>query len=375
MCFDVAASIYLESLCDTSPIDQAPFLSDVSTSDKPWDTHKAQAVQVAEILAQGYSVHQRQSQRMRECAQSLEFACVIEDIGTGLVRLKLKSARFCRVRHCPICQWRRALMWVSRFYHTFPKIYADHPEWRYIMLTFTVRNCRVLDLRKTIKSMNEAWQRLTQRKVWPAIGFIRSLEITRGDDGSAHPHFHCLLAVKPSYFGKNYLSTAKWAELWREALRIDYTPICDVRIVKPKDYSESRGKTVWKANPEQENYELKLDGVRNGVFEESFKGIRYYDDLHDALVPSKAEILLSAITEVIKYVVKPDDMVRDPLWLIELSSQLRGSRAVALGGELRKYLSEKEPENLVTESTEELAENDGGIHFGWREQLERYQRK
>jgi hypothetical protein len=87
------------------------------------------------------------------------------------------------------------------------------------------------------------------------------------------------------------------------------------------------------------------------------------------------EVLLSAIAEVIKYAVKPDDMVRDPLWLIELSSQLRNSRTVALGGELRKYLSEKEPENLVTESIEDLSENNGGVHFGWREQLKRYQRK
>ncbi|WP_170869787.1 protein rep, partial [Shigella sonnei] len=26
-------------------------------------------------------------------------------------RLRLREAHFCRVRHCPVCQWRRSLMW------------------------------------------------------------------------------------------------------------------------------------------------------------------------------------------------------------------------------------------------------------------------
>lgn len=391
MCFDVVPSTYEEiiaegsprspeqyprcliggEIAEGSPQSPEPFLSDVSPSDKPWDTHKAQAVQVAEILSQGYSVHQKQSQRMQVCAQSLEFGWVLEDVETGLVRLKLKSTRFCRVRHCPICQWRRALMWVARFYHAFPKIYANHPEWRYIMITLTVRNCRVLDLRRTIKTMSEAWKRLTERKVWPAVGFVRSLEVTRGKDGSAHPHFHCLLAVKPSYFGKNYLSTAKWAELWREALRVAYTPICDTRIVKPKPWTE------WRLKSSLGEREVHMDEVRSAIlFPDRYdlSGGKSHS-AYEPLIPSKAEIVLSAITEVIKYAVKPDDMIRDPAWLLELSSQLRDSKAVALGGELRKYLSEKEPEGLITESVEELAGNDGGIHFGWRERLKRYQKE
>ena len=91
---------------------------------------------------------------------------------------------------------------------------------------------------------------------------------------------------------------------------------------------------------------------------------------------SKLDHLFSAIKEVIKYTVKPDDMTLDPEWLIELSTQLRNSRAVALGGEFKQYLSDDEPttQELVGES-ENKQENDGGIWFGWRERLERYQLK
>lgn len=321
--------------------ESSDFLSVVSPKDKPWDIHRFQADQVTEILAEGLPHHQRQAARMRQCAAHLNFGWVVESIETGEIRLRLKEARFCRIRHCPICQWRRSKMWVARFYHAFPKIYADHPDLRYVLLTLTVRNCPVEQLRETIQRMNSAWQRLIQRKVWPALGFVRSLEVTRSEDGLAHPHFHCLLAIPQSYFnGRKYLSTAKWAVLWQEALRADYAPICDVRIVKPKQFAKPRS-----------------DGLQN------------------ALEPAPVEVLLSSITEVIKYAVKPSDLTTDADWLLTIVDQLRNARAVAVGGLFKQYLSEDEPENLVTEEGKETEENPGGVLFGWREQYNRYRRE
>ncbi|MDI4746156.1 protein rep, partial [Salmonella enterica subsp. enterica serovar Kentucky] len=32
----------------------------------------------------------------------------------------------------------------------------------------------------------------------PVQGWIRTTEVTRGRDGSAHPHFHTLMMVPPS---------------------------------------------------------------------------------------------------------------------------------------------------------------------------------
>lgn len=393
MNIDAVTSIFVDSINASCSEDQ-PFLSDQSPQDKPWDSHKAQSVKVSEALSLGYETHQRQAARMCECAHNLEFGWR-DNTETGETALKLKSARFCRVRHCPICQWRRSLMWIARFYQAFPKIYADHPEWRYIMVTFTVRNCSVSDLRKTIKEMNDAWHRLTNRKAWPGLGFVRSLEITRGswvmkktgiliapkavskipvelrelkDKNTAHPHYHCLIAVPPGYMkGQKYLSTEKWAQLWQEALKIDYTPICDARAVKPKDYSKLRGKTIWDS-PEREEFELSVDETRNAILETSPESSEFQ--------LSKFEYIFSAIKEVIKYAVKPDDMLLDPDWLIELSTQLRNSRSITLGGEFKKYLSEDEPTNqeLIGEA-ETLKENEGGVFFGWRERLERYQRK
>ena len=356
----------------TSP---AEFLSTVSPHDKPWDLHRFQVEQVAAIFEDGLPHHQRQAVRMGSCSKILEFGWLLDRI-TGELEFRLKGAKFCRVRFCPTCQWRRALMWVARFNQAFPRIYLDHPEMRYLLLTLTVRNCRVLDLRDTVKAMNYAWDKLTRRKVWPALGFVRSLEITRGKDGSAHPHFHVVLAVPPGYFvGRKYLSTAKWAALWQAVLGVDYTPIVDVRIVKPKKREDLRRTSPLGSDA------VMMDETRAAITSpESHNedgGRSAYDPWHEAIQPKPWEVLLAGITEVIKYAVKPADMVADPDWLLELADQLRKSRAVAVGGIFRKYLAEDEPEDLITENEDEKRENPGGLHFGWREdpRIAKYARK
>ncbi|MBX4303169.1 protein rep, partial [Mycobacterium tuberculosis] len=59
-------------------------------------------------------------------------------------------------------------------------------------------------------------------------------EVTRGSDGSAHPHFHTLMMVPPSMFTRDYVKHDRWVELWRECLRVNYDPNVDVRAVKPR---------------------------------------------------------------------------------------------------------------------------------------------
>lgn len=330
---------------------QSQFLSDVlpknkkNKKDKSWDSHKTFCVDVSVPMIESEKPsHQKLGKRILECAQRLEFGWVLVSTDTGELKLRLKSAWFCRVRHCPICQWRRALMWVSRFFDAFPRIYAAHPEMRYIMLTLTVRNCAISELRSTTNQMSKAWDRLTKRKSYPAFGFVRSLEVTRGDDGSAHPHFHILLAVPASYFGHSYLSKDKWAALWQDVMRLDYKPVCDVRIVKPK----------------AEEYEM-VDGVV----------VSY--------TPSDPlKSLMSVITETIKYTTKPSDMVKEAAWLLTMVDQMRNVRAVALGGIFKEFLKETETEqDLITASetdVEKVVTNEGGIHFGFRNDVKRYKR-
>jgi len=109
-------------------------------------------------------------------------------------------------------------------------------NYKYIFLTLTAQNCTGADLDQRITDMMLSFNRLTKYKEVQAMsdGFYRGFEITHNlEKDTYHPHFHVLLAVKPSYFkSRYYISQDKWTSLWRKAMQIDYDPIVDVRRVK-----------------------------------------------------------------------------------------------------------------------------------------------
>lgn len=308
-------------------------LSDFSDRDKPWDYHRDLADQVQELYRG--TEFESYGERIAQCAQLLEFALVAANEDGDLV-FKLFAAWFCRVRHCPICQWRRSLMWKARFIELLPSILADYPTARWLLLTLTVKNCPVTELRDNLKLMNESWKRLGKRKIFPAIGWVRSTEVTRNrKDGSAHPHFHILMMVPESYFDQGYITQQGWRQLWQQSLRVDYDPTVDVRAVKARSVNSGQA------------------SLGTGIF--------------------------IAIKEVLKYAVKGNDLVADASWLIELTHQLHKTRAIGLGGVLKNYFSEFETlediEDLIHgdhDQDEETTSSDYHWLFNWKEVLKRY---
>jgi plasmid rolling circle replication initiator protein Rep len=307
-----------ESTSDETLISDTPNLSDLSERDKPWDKHRSNADKVS-ALYKG-SEFQAYSDRVYFCSEFLDFKLVPEE-SEGTLKLKLNAARFCRVRHCPVCQWRRSLMWKAKAYKVLPKIVEEFPTYRWLFLTLTVKNCAIADLRETLTWMHESFKRLTKLKDFPAVGWLKSTEVTRGKDGSAHPHFHCLLLVRPSYFGKNYIKQAEWVELWRRSLRIDYNPVLDVQAVK------------------------------------------------------KGQQPMQLVPELLKYCTKESDLTADREWFLELTRQMHKMRTIATGGVLKKYLREleQEPEDLIgKDEQDEVEVDEGHIYFGWKRKAKRY---
>lgn len=95
-------------------------LGHYSAKDKPWDVHRAQAADVQQIY-QNADEFERYAERIDQCSGVLRFG-MSPHPDTGEVLLRLREAHFCRVRHCPVCQWRRSLMWQARFYQSLPSI-------------------------------------------------------------------------------------------------------------------------------------------------------------------------------------------------------------------------------------------------------------
>jgi len=303
-------------------------LSDLSPKDKPWDKHRATADTVQELYKS--TQFDRYGDRIYACSKLLEFALTSDDQGD--VDFKLRGAKFCRVRHCPVCQWRRSMKWQAKMFQAHSAIKEAYPTHRWLFLTLTVLNCDLVDLRETISHMNKSFKRLTDLKRFPSIGWVKSIEVTRNaETGQAHPHFHVLMLVPASYFGKGYIKQEEWRELWQKCLRVEYLPVVNVQVVKAKSAKSK-------------------DGC----------------DIGDA------------ITETLKYSVKVSDLIADADWLIELTSQLHKSRAVAVGGVLKDFLKEEsEDDDLINVDEEKESEDNSDlmqIFFGWRERLKHYRK-
>jgi plasmid rolling circle replication initiator protein Rep len=316
---------------DDKKVNAEEYLSDVSSRHRPCDVHRGEADDVTEIFAHSLaSQHQRYAERVDNCAQVLGFAH--DPLATKKNKLKLQTAWFCKVRHCPVCQWRRSLQWQAKVYRALPLLRRDYPDTRFLFMTLTIRNCEVKDLRSTLEVMAKGWKRLTELRCWPVRGWVRAVEITRSIKyRTAHPHYHCLLMVAPAYFQGDYLKQDEWANLWQQCLRVNYRPVVDIRTVKLALVPNTQ-----RVNPMPKN-------------------------------------MWAAVAEILKYAVKPSDMIRDHDWFLTLVDQVHHTRGVAIGGILKRYIKEREKENLKSEPGEESAEEiKEQLYFGWKQKVRRY---
>lgn len=178
------------------------------------------------------------SERIRVCGSMLNFLKE-RNIVTDEVRRRLVKANFCDYRFCPMCQWRKARKVCREVLGRLRTIEQDHNGVALLFLTLTIKNEPLTELNRTVKLLSKAFQRLQQSKQYKSavLGSIRAIEFL-GDNteqGECHPHFHCLLVVRKSYFKKSdYINFDEWTELWQRSLRVDYRPIINVQRVKPK---------------------------------------------------------------------------------------------------------------------------------------------
>lgn len=230
--------INVQDLPEVDIFDPEDKLTDRSTTgrERPWRAKKL----ANELLAAAYDqVDRRKAARLRDCAKVLSFRRYPD--GT----LKLQSMTSCRVRLCPMCSWRRSLKTYYTVQAIMRELAAEGKEYAYLMLTLTVRNCEGRDLSDNLDTLARAWNRFLRiGDVDKAIkGWYRGTEVTHNVDYNSpsydtyHPHYHVLIAVNKSYFtSRDYLSQARWAAAWQQALQVDYTPVVDVRRVKGNLY-------------------------------------------------------------------------------------------------------------------------------------------
>ena len=275
-------------------------LRDLTDDGADWDQRKARSVSLATALldlSEANTTAARRYQRQLDCSAHIELGRVLDD--KNKQRWVTVRARRCKSKLCPTCQRLKATADFCRLIQAINDNATG--DRRFVFLTLTVPNCQIKDLRATCQAMSEAWYKRIARLKWFKSAFEGSytkLEVTRGDDGSAHPHFHVLLATTDDYFrrdrGPTYLTQADWTERWTSAMKSNQQLIVDIRAVR----SVKLGKSL---------------------------------------------------IEMTKYISKPDDLEADPAWTLEYDSQVKGIRATRPGGVIREWLDELESKKHQTD--------------------------
>ena len=266
------------------------------------------------------------------CRLNLEMPLEGEHLGEPL----LKGARVCNRRLCPFCEWRRTRVWRARLLKGLGAFQVDHPKHSGVFLTLTVRNCAVHELRDTVRHLHESLKRLTKTVAWPTEHWMRRTEVTAsvahpsssaltlgasteeplplggGRIQSLHPHIHCLLLVRPSYWSRDYISQLRWQQEWQMAARLDYPPVVDVRRAKAKPGNESP----------------------------------------DEIAP------ISAVVEAAKYATKATDLIGLGDALPAFHHEMRGLRLYGISKSLQRYISAGDVSAAELLDTDQLASPD-----------------
>lgn len=192
---------------------------------------------------------EERAHKIGECGTYLAFDKIAD---TG--KLKLATANFCRERMCPMCQWRRSLKLAAQADKIFRV--CSEKGYQYIFMTLTIRNCSGDALSSTVSRLYEGARKLTNRPDWRKsfAGSYRALEVTyNAQEGTYHPHWHWLLAVRPDYFSSiDYWPQDKLIKRWRAACGLDYDPVVNVERIYQKE-----GQTITSACVEACKYPAK----------------------------------------------------------------------------------------------------------------------
>lgn len=275
--------------------------------------HRQYNHQIYSSLAQDMSTVDV-AKRIALCSHQL--LVEVQEHSDGPATAHLRGSRACNARLCPWCEWRRSKVWRARLFKGLARFEEHHLNYRAVFLTLTVRNCRLTDLNKTIKEMNDGWARMRKGRWFPTGYWLKRTEVTIAKhlDGSAtgaepmvHPHFHVMLLVRPSYFGKDYIKKTDWQKQWMMALRSDYVPVVDVRAAYAKGKKGQTGSAS------------------------SF----------DAVIESS------------KYLLKAASVQSLGPWLTELHHQLRNLRLTSVSTALSEFVPSKEPQSEELEADEQ----------------------
>lgn len=200
-----------------------------------WTDYK----RIAQIVASSYARSDnpkvlKWAEKIQFCSSHIAFA--YEPTEKEQYKKSVASVNLCRIRTCPICQWRRSQKLTAQIGNKLSEVISGRPDLSAWMLTLTVKNGDVSGLKESIRAMLKAWTKLTKRKIFmPVTHWTRAVEVTQGKrniKGDTHPHLHCILVTNTDELPENWVNNSKWSAEWRNLLKLDYDPQVDIRPIQ-----------------------------------------------------------------------------------------------------------------------------------------------
>lgn len=183
----------------------------------------------------------KKSKTVGSCANFIEYGVYSDDTA------RLNKVYFCKDKLCPLCAWRKELKLFNQVSKCVDVLQAQ--KYRFVFVTLTMRNCEATSkaLQETLDDYNAAYVRLVRLNRIKRIvkGAYRAIEVTyNAETDTFHPHMHLIWVVPKNYFDSHdYIKQSELCELWKQSLNIDYTPICDIRVVSGKKVNKN-GKII-----------------------------------------------------------------------------------------------------------------------------------
>lgn len=220
------------------------FTDDFTSILKKYEKQKENTYKILELCGTDYTFNNFGADEKNElyrtlieCGTQLHFTKTFED---GKNVYHLTGANFCRKRICPMCQFRRSEKLFVQMYNVVKSL--EDEGYRFLHLVLTIPNCYggselIEGIRKLYTGFSKFYKYKDIQKAYK--GVLRCLEISYNyENDSFHPHLHCLIAVKQSYFtdSKVYLSKEKIQELWTKAQSSNQPLQVYIRACKKWDY-------------------------------------------------------------------------------------------------------------------------------------------
>ena len=215
--------MYLNNTIETAKSQE--FLRKISNEEYRKSLHEQMRGYLSQAFLEKFLSPEQRIIRFESCGDT-----IIEDNG------KIVGANYCKNRLCPVCAYHRSI----RCFAETKSMIEDLKDcgYKYLFATFTIRNMESLS-QGINDCINGFYQLQHQRQFKKSFrGCIRTLEISyNSKDNTFHPHIHAILAVSKDYFDnpKLYIEQDKLCAMWKTACKLDYTPICDIRLIKGTD--------------------------------------------------------------------------------------------------------------------------------------------